>query len=275
VAALPSIEAVRAPDDVAEEERAPSLTEAIPPLPESKPALDAAELSTADIDALEAAGTSLPIDPASQAKLTRLIQRELRRVGCLKAKADGVWGTATQRAMQRFADRIEADLPLDEPDGVLLMLVEKFDDRACGAPCPSGEVPNARGRCEPVEELAAVAPESKITVTALVETSADGSLDAATALEAAPLATALPTKRAAAKPRTVKTRISRVQTGKRSRVSRLVASSKKTRWSLPRYGLGVVNATPTKTAAKPRKKRRVGGAAAYRRWMKRNDFSMR
>ena len=250
---------------------------ATPPTPERAP--ESSSVVDASIGALESVPQE-PVDPVAQARLARQIQRQLRRIGCLTSAADGVWGKATKRAMQRFTDRVDADLPLYEPNVVLLMLVEKFEDRACGAPCPTGEAPNARGRCEPAQEIAAgeaTAPsETSIAVREddALEPSPDAMPEAAPPRAASALAMATDGS-ASLKPRTVKISISRVQTAKRRRVARLVTTSRKTRWSLPRYGLGVVNSKPGKVAAKPRKKRRIGGAAAYRRWMKRNALSLR
>jgi hypothetical protein len=220
------------------------------------------------------------VDPAARARLARDIQNQLRRVGCLKSAADGVWGDATKRAMQRFADRIEADLSVGQPDAVLLMLVDNFEDRACGTPCRAGEAPNARGRCKPVEVMATeeTTPPAQTRTASLADevvgTSPDEASRAAE-LEtpaAAPAPKAAKRNAAAGQVRIIKTRISRVRAPKRAR---LAASSRKTRWSVRRYGLGVVSAKPNKSAAKPRKKRRVGASAAYRRWMKRSAISLR
>jgi hypothetical protein len=56
--------------------------------------------------------------------------------------------------MRAFTGRINAALPVDEPDGVLLALVQGHKDKACGMPCPPGEGLAAEGRCLPNALLA-------------------------------------------------------------------------------------------------------------------------
>ncbi len=97
------------------------------------------------------------------------LQQQLRRVGCYGGKINGMWSTGTRSAMAKFNSRIEAELPIDEPDYVLLTLVEKFEDRACGIACGSGQIPDARGVCvaraelegDDAEAVVASAPEPK------------------------------------------------------------------------------------------------------------------
>lgn len=94
------------------------------------------------------------MDVADARKLTVALQTQLRRVGCYRGSLDGEWDARTQRAMARFTDRIGADLPLDRPDYILLTLVEKFDNRACGAMCSAGQTLGADGRCRSREIVA-------------------------------------------------------------------------------------------------------------------------
>ena len=56
--------------------------------------------------------------------------------------------------MRAFTGRINAALPVDEPDGVLLALVQGHKDKACGMPCPPGEGLAADERCLPNAVLA-------------------------------------------------------------------------------------------------------------------------
>lgn len=229
-----------------------------------EPYTDTTALAPAEAETLPA---SEAVDPESEARLARQLQRELRRVGCLKSRADGVWGPSSQRAMQRFAERIQAKLPTDRPDGVLLMLVEKYDDRACGAPCAADEQPDARGRCQPREEIAAI--QVKPAVTASL---AESVSDAGAAPEAsASVTTAALLPHTSTKTKLIKTRIGQVTRSKASRMARL--KSRKTIWSAPAYGLGM---SQTKApAAMKRKRKRVGASAAYRRWMVRSGVTMR
>jgi hypothetical protein len=206
-----------------------------------------------------------PDDADSDTVLARRLQVELRRVGCLKAGADGVWGRASQRAMQRFADRIDAALPTDRPDAVLLMLVEKYEDRACGTPCAVGQQPDARGRCQARTEIAAVespaAPVASIVEGDAAAHAAGDEPAATNTLVVAGLHGAQPLK--------TRTTIGRAARNTPLRSVRI--KNRKTIWSAPAYGLGMVQAKPV---AK-KKRKRVGASAAYRRWMSRTGMSMR
>ena len=86
-------------------------------------------------------------DPAA---LARTLQRELKRVGCYDGEVSGVWSPASRAAMKAFTERVNASLPVDRPDPVLLALVQGHQGRACGDNCPAGEARGADGRCLPV-----------------------------------------------------------------------------------------------------------------------------
>ena len=86
-------------------------------------------------------------DPAA---LARMLQRELKRVGCYDGEVSGVWSPASRAAMKTFTERVNASLPVDRPDPVLLALVQGHQGRACGDICPAGEARGANGRCLPV-----------------------------------------------------------------------------------------------------------------------------
>jgi hypothetical protein len=64
------------------------------------------------------------IDPSDRVALARALQRELKRVGCYGGEITGVWTTSTRMAMQAFTERVNATLPIDKPDPVLLSLVQ-------------------------------------------------------------------------------------------------------------------------------------------------------
>jgi hypothetical protein len=81
--------------------------------------------------------------------LTKELQRQLRQVGCYRGDINGVWTQSTRRAMQIFINRVNALLPVERPDHVLLAILQKHPDKACNKPCPSGEIPAADGRCAP------------------------------------------------------------------------------------------------------------------------------
>jgi len=81
--------------------------------------------------------------------LARELQRELRRLGCYDGKLNGSWTRATRAAMTTFTRRINATLPVDKPDEILLALVQGQRAQVCGVPCPSGEGLNKNGDCIP------------------------------------------------------------------------------------------------------------------------------
>ena len=110
--------------------------------------------------------------PTDRDGIGRELQKELRRVGCYDGELNGVWTPATRQAMKAFTDRVNALLPTDEPDSILLTMVRGYQDRVCGKPCPAGQglgdggrcVPNAilvRGPTKPSAPVAVAAPVQK------------------------------------------------------------------------------------------------------------------
>ena len=93
--------------------------------------------------------SSKPGDGEARVQLTRDLQRELQRVGCYEGEITGNWTPSTKRAMSTFMDRVNATLPMDEPDYILLTLVQGHTAAACGADCPSGQAISESGRCVP------------------------------------------------------------------------------------------------------------------------------
>jgi hypothetical protein len=87
-----------------------------------------------------------PNDPEARYKLVLDIQQQLKRVGCYWGRMDGSWGIGTKDAMKEFTDRVNAALPLDEPDYVQLTLIQSHAEKTCGA-CPAGQSLSATGRC--------------------------------------------------------------------------------------------------------------------------------
>jgi hypothetical protein len=95
--------------------------------------------------------------PKDRDSLVRELQKELRRVGCYEGEVNGVWTPATRRAMKTFTDRVNATLPMDEPDAVLFAMVQGQQDRVCGKPCPADQGLSEDGRCLPNAILAKAA----------------------------------------------------------------------------------------------------------------------
>ena len=90
-----------------------------------------------------------PVDDESRRSLSRSIQVELKRVGCLDSEPDGVWNSSTRNALKTFIERINASLPVNEPDYILLTLLQGHTNRVCGKGCPTGQVLANDGRCQP------------------------------------------------------------------------------------------------------------------------------
>ena len=97
-------------------------------------------------------GTASPRDPAA---LARQLQSELRRVGCYDGELSGVWTPRTRMAMKAFTDRVNASLPVDKPDQILLALVQGHQGVAC---IPPPVLAKAPAKPEPTEADAAPKP---------------------------------------------------------------------------------------------------------------------
>jgi hypothetical protein len=98
-----------------------------------------------------------PRDESTRYKLITDIQQHLKRVGCYYGRIDGSWGASTKDAMRTFTDRVNAELPLEEPDYLLLSLLQSHSEKACGE-CPPGLALSANGRCVPQPVVAQSQP---------------------------------------------------------------------------------------------------------------------
>jgi hypothetical protein len=96
---------------------------------------------------IQAPSTNPP--PQAGGLLTKELQRQLRRVGCYSGEIDGVWTQPTRRAMQTFTNRVNATLPVERPDHVLLAILQSQPDRICNKPCSLGEDLAPDGHCAP------------------------------------------------------------------------------------------------------------------------------
>ena len=65
-------------------------------------------------------------------ELVRNLQREFKRVGCYHGDVDGSWGVGSKRAMGAFTDRVNASLPVEQPDFILLTLLQGQSGAICG-----------------------------------------------------------------------------------------------------------------------------------------------
>ena len=102
-----------------------------------------------------------PRDPDARYELVLDIQRQLRRVGCYWGRIDGSWRYATKDAMKEFTHRVNATLPLDEPDYVQLALIQSQSDEACDA-CPVGQSLSASGRCVGLPVMAVAGTQKEV-----------------------------------------------------------------------------------------------------------------
>jgi hypothetical protein len=101
-------------------------------------------------DGAKSVGTSATAaSSADRYELARNIQRELKRVGCYYGAIDGSWGSSSKRALTAFMDRVNASLPITEPDHILLALITAQPAAACSVPCPQGQAYASDGRCVP------------------------------------------------------------------------------------------------------------------------------
>jgi hypothetical protein len=135
--------------------------------------------------------TAAPLDGRSRAALAREIQTELKRVGCYGGAIDGSWGTASKRAMVAFIERVNASLPLNEPDDILLLLVKSHTPGTCGISCPVGQSLAQNNRCVPDAILAhagkQIRPAPEPPKTTLVASAVSRTTDAASLLPASPV----------------------------------------------------------------------------------------
>ena len=136
--------AARQPETAAAAPVVVTLPQRAPPAPQ--PAVRPQAGSPQPKIAAQVGPGPMSADPAS---LARTLQRELKRVGCYDGDISGVWNAPSRAAMKAFTERVNATLPVDAPDQVLLALVQAHQGRACGAACRSGEAQAADGRCLP------------------------------------------------------------------------------------------------------------------------------
>lgn len=87
--------------------------------------------------------------PLDRAALTRELQRQLQRVGCYGGSISGIWTPSTRQAMKEFTERVNATLPIAEPDHILLALLQSHGEQACGQGCRAGQNRSNDGTCQP------------------------------------------------------------------------------------------------------------------------------
>jgi hypothetical protein len=95
--------------------------------------------------------------PLDRVQLTRAIQVQLKRVGCSHGAIDGVWSASVRRSMKTFTDRVNPTLPVEQPDIILLAMLQSHQDGGCGVPCLPGQGLAVDGRCLPNGLIAKIA----------------------------------------------------------------------------------------------------------------------
>ena len=106
------------------------------------------------VSASTSANELSPHDPDARLELVLEIKQELRRLGCYRGRLDGSWESATRNAMKELIDRVNATLPIDQPDYVQLTLIQSQPDGLCDA-CPTGRSLSASEGCRGSAAVAA------------------------------------------------------------------------------------------------------------------------
>lgn len=115
------------------------------PVPAARPrARDAAD-APHDDDTANAQGADGLADPdrfADQVSVVRAVQQQLKRAGCYSGRVNGVWSPSTRKAMAAFTTVVNARLPVNRADPVLLVLIESNPAALCSPDCArdGGEV---------------------------------------------------------------------------------------------------------------------------------------
>lgn len=104
--------------------------------------------------------SSQPGDDATRSRLTRDLQLSLQKLGCYAGEINGAWTPSTKRAMSNFLERVNASLPVHQPDYILLTMVQSHRGQICGEGCPAGQSAGINGRCLPDGVVAARAAKT-------------------------------------------------------------------------------------------------------------------
>lgn len=89
---------------------------------------------------------SAPQLPDSTPDLTKSLQAELKRVGCLEGAADGQWNDKTKAALVDFARRSKLEVPTDAVTSIAVEALQSRRDRVCPLDCGAGRV-ERNGQC--------------------------------------------------------------------------------------------------------------------------------
>jgi len=100
--------------------------------------------------------------------LARAAQQELYRLGCYNDAINGVWTSPSRSAAEKFLARVNARLPVEQPDEVLLALLRSTSGFVCSQ-CPLGEAFNSAGDCVPKALVDKAVKSAPITTGAVAE----------------------------------------------------------------------------------------------------------
>jgi hypothetical protein len=84
--------------------------------------------------------------PTEPEALIRVVQTELKRVGCYSGGIDGQWGDRSREALADFAGFTKSSLPTDEPTSEALQAIAGQKSRVCPLQCSADEN-EVNGRC--------------------------------------------------------------------------------------------------------------------------------
>lgn len=143
---------------------------AIPAASRTQRTVDTTPTNSAAGALQQVADRETPKAPAADphSSLVVSIQRELHRVGCYTGEADGSWTDRTRVAMRAFNDSVHVHLGTDQPDYILLTLLQGHSGKACSRPCNG--VVSAGAQCiDKTIEARRVPPATLVTREAAVD----------------------------------------------------------------------------------------------------------
>ncbi len=115
-------------------------------------------IETAKLEKPPAPDAVTDLAPVDSAELALATQKELARIGCLSGKADGKWGSGSERALKDYAGRQAIELASLEPSADILDRLKATTVRVCPLICDKG-IEEKNGRCEKTRREAKVEPK--------------------------------------------------------------------------------------------------------------------